>query len=127
MGCLKILSNHFKSVNDEYGHAAGDKTLKRFARILCDSFKEDTVDIGRWGGEEFVAVCYNKTLDEAVKMAEKFRIAIADASMSHPRNITCSAGVTEVKEGDKFEDAFGRMDKALYEAKSGGRNRVVAG
>ena len=119
--------DHFKAVNDEYGHAAGDKTLKRFAHVVTDCFKEEKVDIGRWGGEEFVVICYNKTLDEAVALAEKMRSSIEETSMSHSRNITCSVGVTEVKEDDKFEDAFGRMDKALYEAKSGGRNRVVAG
>lgn len=119
--------DHFKAVNDEYGHAAGDKTLKRFAHVVTDCFKEEKVDIGRWGGEEFVVICYNKTLDEAVALAEKMRSSIEETSMPHSRNITCSVGVTEVKEGDKFKDAFGRMDKALYEAKSGGRNRVVAG
>ncbi|MCR5604084.1 MAG: GGDEF domain-containing protein [Lachnospiraceae bacterium] len=117
----------FKSINDEYGHAAGDKTLKRFARVIRDCFKEEQTDIGRWGGEEFVVVCYNRNLDETVKIADELRSTIADTSMTGSRNITCSIGVTEVRENDKYEDAFGRMDKALYNAKLSGRNRVEAG
>ncbi len=117
----------FKSINDEYGHAAGDRTLKRFAKVVTGCFKEEQTYIGRWGGEEFVVVCYNRTLDETVKLADKLRSTIAETSMPGAKNITCSIGVTEIRENDKYEDAFGRMDKALYNAKSSGRNRVEVG
>lgn len=116
--------DHFKAVNDKYGHAAGDKALKRFARIVTDCLENEQIDIGRWGGEEFVVICYNKALDGAVELAEKVRSKVESTSILDSKKITCSIGVTEVKETDKFEDAFGRMDKALYTAKSGGRNRV---
>ncbi len=116
--------DHFKAVNDKYGHAAGDKALKRFARIVTDCLENEQIDIGRWGGEEFVVICYNKALDGAVELAEKVRSKVESTSILDSKKITCSIGVTEVKETDKFEDTFGRMDKALYTAKSGGRNRV---
>lgn len=107
--------------------AVVDKTLKRFAGVISDCFKEEQTDIGRWGGEEFIVVCYNRTLDETVELADKLRSTIAETSMPGTGNITCSIGVTEVRENDKYEDAFGRIDKALYNAKSSGRNRVEAG
>ena len=119
--------DYFKSINDEYGHSAGDRTLKRFARIITDCFGTEKVDIGRWGGEEFVIVYYDRTRDEAVEMAERLRSTIAETSMLDSKKITCSIGVTQVGENDRFEDVFERMDKALYEAKSAGRNKVMAG
>nr|MCR5734835.1 GGDEF domain-containing protein [Lachnospiraceae bacterium] len=119
--------DYFKSVNDEHGHAAGDKTLKRFANIITGLFKEEKTDIGRWGGEEFVVICHDRNLEETVALAEKLRSTVADTSMPGAKRITCSIGVTEVKENDRFEDVFERMDKALYAAKSDGRNRVEAG
>lgn len=119
--------DYFKAVNDEYGHAAGDKTLKRFARTITGCLEEEKIDIGRWGGEEFVVVCYNKALDEALELAGRLRSTVERTQILESKNITCSIGVTEVKDNDKFEDMFARMDKALYTAKSGGRNRVEAG
>ncbi len=91
---------------------------------MTDSLKRETADIGRWGGEEFVVVLYNKALTEAVDTAERIRSAVAKASMPNGKKITCSIGVTEVKENDRYEDVFERMDKVLYEAKSDGRNNV---
>ncbi len=119
--------DYFKSINDEYGHSVGDKTLKQFARIITDCLKEENADIGRWGGEEFVVVLYNKTCDEATGIAERLRSAVEDFTMPFGKNITCSVGVTEVRDNDTFEDVFERMDKALYTAKSEGRNKVMAG
>ncbi len=119
--------DYFKSVNDKYGHAAGDRTLKQFARILTDCFKEETVDIGRWGGEEFVGVLYDKTRDEAAEMAERLRITVSEFTMPSGNRISCSIGVAEAGKDDSFEDVFERMDKALYAAKSEGRNKVMVG
>ncbi|MBR6159868.1 MAG: GGDEF domain-containing protein [Lachnospiraceae bacterium] len=119
--------DYFKAVNDGYGHAVGDKTLKQFARIMTGCFKEETSDIGRWGGEEFVVILYGKALDEAVALAERLRSDVEGFTMPEGNRITCSIGVTQVSEKDSFEDAFERMDKALYTAKSEGRNKVTTG
>ena len=121
------VKNAVKEWKVEHGHAAGDKTLKRFAHIMTDCFKDENADIGRWGGEEFVVVLYNRSLDEAGDRAERFRTAVADAVMTDSKKDTCRIGVTEVRENDRFEDVFERMDKALYAAKSDGRNRVEKG
>ncbi len=119
--------DRFKSINDEYGHAVGDKTLKQFAHCITDCFKDDSVDVGRWGGEEFVVVLYKKTLSEALEMAERLRTNVEGATMPTGKKLTCSIGVSEVNEEDSFESVFERMDKALYAAKSAGRNKVMAG
>lgn len=119
--------DYFKAINDELGHTVGDKTLKQFARIITDNCKDEKVDIGRWGGEEFVIVLYGRTRDEATELANRLRAVVADHTMLYGKKITCSIGVTEARESDSFEDVFDRMDKALYNAKSEGRNKVMAG
>ena len=114
----------FKKVNDTYGHAVGDMTLKHFAYIIKKYFEKKNAVIGRWGGEEFVAVCYDTDIEEAKQFAEEIRTNVSKVSFNVAGNITVSSGVTQIKNSDKFEDAFDRMDKALYQAKSDGRNCV---
>ncbi len=114
----------FKKVNDNFGHAVGDMTLKHFAYILKKYFEKKNAVIGRWGGEEFVAVCYDTNLETAMMYAEEFRTKVETEDFNVAGKVTVSSGVTQIKKEDKFEDAFDRMDKALYQAKSGGRNCV---
>ena len=115
--------DHFKSVNDNYGHADGDTTLKCFAGILRDTAAEKKVLAGRWGGEEFVVVCRGMNGSEGLAIAEEIRKKIETYEFPNIMHITCSVGVTEIKPGDDFQKAFDRMDKALYESKEGGRNK----
>ncbi len=115
----------FKAVNDNYGHATGDLTLKNFAKILMDMAAEEKALAGRWGGEEFVIICREKNADEACKMAEKLRQKVEEYLFPEICHITCSVGVTELKAGDTFEDVFDRMDKAMYASKHNGRNQVT--
>lgn len=114
----------FKHVNDNYGHAVGDLTLKRFANMVTAYFDDNNGVVGRWGGEEFVAVCHETDSEKAVEIAETIRSMIAAEKFTNVGNITCSIGVTSIIEGDDFEKAYRRMDNALYEAKSSGRNCV---
>ncbi|MCR5118835.1 MAG: GGDEF domain-containing protein [Lachnospiraceae bacterium] len=116
--------DYFKNVNDTYGHAVGDMTLKHFAYMLGKHFKKKNSVIGRWGGEEFVAVCYDADEQKAFAYAEEFRLAMEKEECKVAGTVTCSAGVTQIKKGDDFGKAFDRMDKALYNAKSVGRNCV---
>ncbi len=116
--------DYFKKVNDTYGHAVGDMTLKHFAYMLGKHFKKKNSVIGRWGGEEFVAVCYDADEQKAFAYAEEFRLAMEKEEYKVAGTVTCSAGVTQIKKGDDFGKAFDRMDKALYNAKSVGRNCV---
>lgn len=114
----------FKSVNDKYGHAVGDMTLKHFAYMLREYLESRNTVIGRWGGEEFVAVCYDADYDTAKGYAEEIRDKVANEEFKVVGKVTCSVGVTEIGKEDDFNHAFDRMDKALYRAKSDGRNCV---
>jgi diguanylate cyclase (GGDEF)-like protein len=118
--------DYFKKVNDTFGHSVGDITLKHFAAITCDFLKSYNIKIGRWGGEEFVAVCYDINASELMTIAENMRIKISETKFDTAGNITCSIGITEINKNDKFKEAFERVDKAMYSAKSSGRNCVKA-
>jgi diguanylate cyclase (GGDEF)-like protein len=114
----------FKHVNDNYGHAVGDDTLRHFASMLNNYLDKKSGVVGRWGGEEFVAVCYGADREKAVAIAEDIRQKVAAENFAVVGNITCSIGVTTLNTSDDFERAYRRMDNALYEAKSSGRNCV---
>jgi len=116
--------DNFKTVNDTFGHSIGDTTLKQFASITCDSLSSYNVRIGRWGGDEFIAVCYDLNASELMSIAENMRKEITEAIINTVGNITCSIGITEIQKNDVLNEAFERVDKALYSAKSSGRNCV---
>jgi diguanylate cyclase (GGDEF)-like protein/PAS domain S-box-containing protein len=116
--------DHFKLVNDTYGHLAGDNVLKNLARLVVSNLRE--IDIfARWGGEEFVIQTPETVLDGAIKLAEKLRSKIENHDFSEPEKITTSFGVTTLKKGDNTISLINRADEALYRAKEGGRNKVV--
>ena len=117
--------DHFKQVNDTYGHAAGDATLKHFAKILIDISVGEKVLVGRWGGEEFVIICRDKDAEKARVVAEKIRQNVEAYQFPEIYHITCSIGITELKKDDNFTDAFNRLDKAMYASKQNGRNKVT--
>ena len=117
--------DHFKQVNNNYGHAVGDVTLKHFAKILMDIATEEKALVGRWGGEEFVIVCRDKNADAARLLAEKIRESIAEYQFPDIYHLTCSIGVTELHPEDDFTKAFNRLDKAMYASKQSGRNKVT--
>ena len=116
----------FKKVNDNFGHSVGDMTLKNFARIMKDYSVRENSSVGRWGGEDFVIVCYGKDAAAATDMAENLRIQVEEYLFPEIGHITCSIGVTEMKPEDSFNSAFDRIDKAMYDSKHNGRNRVTA-
>ena len=117
--------DHFKMINDNYGHSVGDTTLKTFASILKDFAISEKALVGRWGGEEFVIVCHSKGADNANVMARRLKQRVEDHEFPTIGHITCSIGVTEIKEEDTFDDAFNRIDKAMYESKHNGRNMIT--
>ena len=114
----------FKKVNDTYGHDIGDKVLKQFVQIIQNSSRNDDLVI-RWGGEEFILLLKINSIDNAKKVLENIRKTIAQTSFEKVEHITCSIGATVYKENETIEDSFKRADKALYEAKNSGRNKVV--
>ena len=124
--CLLDL-DHFKSVNDTYGHARGDLVLKRFTRVASDALRD--VDLlGRYGGEEFLVVLPGADARGAVACAERVRVALEACEWPElvpARTITVTAGLASWKEGDSAFSILARADEALYAGKGGGRNRVV--
>jgi len=120
--------DHFKKVNDTFGHKAGDKVLRTIARNLAGSIRE-TDFIARYGGEEFVHLMTGAELENCVAVADKLRGKI-EATGFHFREqavtITVSCGVTQFRDGDSSESWFERADRALYKAKQAGRNRCVS-
>ncbi|MBO1928199.1 diguanylate cyclase [Thiomicrorhabdus sp. 6S2-11] len=117
--------DHFKSVNDDYGHNVGDKVLVSFAEILKNTVRESDI-AGRWGGEEFIVFCTETKLEDAVVLAEKLRAKIAEYEFDVIGKKTASFGVAEYRATDDAESFINRADAALYQAKENGRNRVVA-
>jgi len=119
--------DHFKSINDQFGHAAGDRVLRALAQLLAED-KRASDFLARYGGEEFVMLLPQTTLENAVKLAEKLAERIRARNFqfqTQPIRLTVSAGVGEVAPGlDTADSLFERVDKALYRAKSEGRDRV---
>lgn len=116
----------FKKVNDEYGHSVGDIVLKQFVKAIKEFIQPYKMTIGRWGGEEFVCVCYGMNLEEIKPIAEQLRKKIEASTFEKTIKITCSIGLTELKKGDTAKIIFDRVDHAMYEAKTSGRNRIIS-
>ena len=116
--------DHFKRVNDRFGHPAGDAVLMEIADVLARNVRRADV-IGRMGGEEFAVCMPDVGLDEARAIAQRLRGAVAAAATpAQPLRVTCSIGVARSRAGDGLRDVMARADAALYEAKQAGRNRV---
>ena len=119
----------FKSVNDTYGHKAGDKVLKKLAMGLKRGIRE-TDFVARYGGEEFVMLMTGSTVEACLQVADKLRASLGEIGF-HFRGksvvVTASCGLSEYREDDTPEQLFERADKALYEAKEQGRNRCIIG
>jgi diguanylate cyclase (GGDEF)-like protein len=117
----------FKNINDNYGHSAGDKCLREIAKLIRSSLRK-TDFLGRYGGEELIAIMEGASAEDGRKIAEKIRSRIERAHFSYQQEeipVTISLGVTEVMQTDKdSETPFSRADNAMYQAKRQGRNRV---
>ncbi len=117
--------DHFKAINDRYGHLVGDRVLQALADLLVSSVRELDF-VARYGGEEFVILLPETDLDGATRFAERLRQAIAGLRVAEgPAVITASFGVTACAEADTADEFLGRADQALYAAKHSGRDRVV--
>jgi diguanylate cyclase (GGDEF)-like protein len=128
LACLMIDLDHFKHVNDTYGHAAGDAALMQVARVLTESVRASDV-VCRYGGEEFLVLAPETSAEGARALGEKIRAAatlrfFGDGTHAFP--LTFSVGVAELGAGESANDLIARADHALYNAKERGRNRVEA-
>jgi diguanylate cyclase (GGDEF)-like protein len=113
----------FKTVNDTLGHQTGDEVLKQFASLIKNNIRSTDI-LGRWGGEEFLIVCPETNLENAVHLAQTLCSRIASEGFGKAGPQTASFGVTAYKREDNTEAMILRADKALYLAKSRGRNQV---
>lgn len=117
----------FKSINDTYGHKAGDKVLATVARLLQTKIR-DTDFLARYGGEEFVLLLPETDLQAALIAANKLRVTVEACDFHYrekPVPITASGGVTQMREGESLESAFERADQNMYRAKQAGRNQCM--
>lgn len=117
--------DNFKKVNDTYGHLIGDRFLVELSKLLIDSARS-TDTIGRWGGEEFIIIAPNTDIDGIMGLAEKFRRNIEKFNFTGVGKSTCSFGITTYATGDTELDMFNKADRALYNAKDTGKNRVCS-
>jgi diguanylate cyclase (GGDEF)-like protein/PAS domain S-box-containing protein len=128
-GALSIVFfdiDHFKNVNDTYGHLAGDEVLRHIARLVKSTLRQSDM-VARWGGEEFILLLPNTSLDSAARVAENLRAIIEHETFDVVEHISCSFGVSVLRENETDDELLQRVDELLYQAKKRGRNRVVIG
>lgn len=124
--CLAILDiDHFKKVNDQFGHLYGDEVLLLFAQIMSRTFRDDD-QLFRYGGEEFVVILKEVDLTTGLAVLERFRKAVEAYHFPQVGNITASVGAVTISEQDLPTTIIGQADQALYYAKENGRNQVCA-
>jgi len=126
-GLLFIDIDHFKAINDTYGHLEGDRVLKNVAKSLAGHLR-NTDMYGRWGGEEFIAILYDVDLKSLSSIAEKLNAMIASSSITCNEEkifVTTSIGGALVQETDTMNSIIERADQRMYQSKQNGRNRVT--
>jgi len=126
LSLLVIDIDHFKSVNDNFGHAAGDEVLKAVSDKIQESMRNSDL-VFRYGGEEFVAILNNSDCDEALEVAERILDTVRDNVIEYQGqelSVSVSIGLTCLNQLDARESLFNRADHALYEAKNLGRDQV---
>ncbi|RSK70753.1 sensor domain-containing diguanylate cyclase [Enterobacter huaxiensis] len=122
---LLVDTDHFKNINDVFGHQKGDEVLISLSRMLEDCSRKDDY-VFRWGGEEFLILLPRTTLEHALQIAETLRAAVAQITIPGLPRFTVSIGVARHNQGESIDDLFKRVDDALYRAKNDGRNKVLA-
>jgi len=116
--------DHFKKINDTYGHIQADKMLKQLANLLKKATRTSDI-VARFGGEEFIVLFPETGIEEAKEIASRIRDAIKDDTFLKKYNLTISGGLTEYAKKDTMEKMLKRADKGLYDAKKTGRDRLV--
>jgi len=120
--------DHFKSINDNYGHIMGDKILQVYANILRKNLRESDI-CTRIGGEEFAVILPEQSEEKAANIADKIRLLIMNSKFVFEDvkiSFTSSFGVSSIKDSESLEELFNNADRALYKAKESGRNKVYS-
>ena len=119
--------DNFKSINDTYGHQAGDQVLAAFAQVMQASIRQEDL-AARFGGEEFILMLPGTTLEDATILAERLRESLENLTFPPLKTrVTASFGIAQYQPDDTFETLVKRADEGLYAAKAAGRNRVMPG
>ena len=117
--------DHFKTVNDTFGHSVGDLVLKEFANLMMETVRAEDVAV-RWGGEEFIILMSHTDCEAAAALSERIRSSFEQyPSSAAPLAMTACFGVAQLQDGEQEDALIRRADDALYSAKHEGRNRVV--
>ena len=125
-GCLILLDvDHFKRINDTFGHNVGDDVLVRLAALIRADLRDGDA-VGRWGGEEFLITLPGLSLAQGEQVAERLRGHLERQMLNQGQGVTASFGVTCCRSDDDLQNCTARADRALYAAKTAGRNRVVS-
>jgi len=126
LSIILLDADHFKQINDTHGHSHGDEVLKTLARIAKETIRQSDV-LYRYGGEEFLVLLGQTDTSGATHLADRIRehIEALDTINGKNSDVTISLGVTTLNSKDDYQSLFDRADKALYQAKSAGRNRTV--
>lgn len=124
-GAVVVLDlDNFKQINDKFGHQVGDDVLQEFSALIKENIREEDI-FARWGGEEFLLLLKHTTLKNAIDKAEALCKLVDSHAFSHIGHITASLGITWISDKDTLHSVILRADKALYEAKKAGKNRVT--
>jgi diguanylate cyclase (GGDEF)-like protein len=126
LSALLLDIDYFKQINDTYGHGVGDQVLRRMAVLFKSVLRENDI-VCRWGGEEFFILLRDCSREDALVLAQKLRRILASQPLlpTHPQlQVTFSLGLVEHRGGETLAQLFDRADKALYQAKSAGRDRI---
>ena len=116
--------DHFKKVNDTYGHDIGDVVLSNLATLISQQIRETDI-FARWGGEEFIILLPETTRQEAELLAEEIMISLSQYTFTEVGKVTISIGITSIKGKERLQTFTKRLDDALYKAKKDGRNRYI--
>jgi diguanylate cyclase (GGDEF)-like protein len=123
-GIIMLDIDHFKAINDKFGHDAGDTVLKKLAATFASAIRSSDF-IARWGGEEFLICCTTIEEEDLLPIAETIRQLVANTLFEHKGQITASLGCGAIVKGESIGDLIKRADVALYEAKNNGRNQSM--
>lgn len=117
--------DHFKQINDTYGHDVGDIILKELTTLIKTDIRESDI-FARWGGEEFIILLPMTSVSHAVTLAEKLQKSIRSYKFTQVDKLTCSFGVTEFQKNEEAQELLKRVDELLYNAKAAGRDKVIS-
>lgn len=124
LGIIFFDIDHFKNINDHFGHLMGDTVLQQIALLVQERTRKSDI-VARWGGEEFILLLPDTDLDEAIRVAEMLRKVIDSEHFDQVGHVTCSFGVAILEGNEEGETLLNRADDKLYKAKERGRNKVV--